>query len=99
MRKLNLDWLRDTRTGLSIFCCLIFCIGIGLGMFFMYDIQGAKIRKVEAEKEILTQNLIEATFLVEVLDMKITQLTMMIQKLIKDKEKVKSYNDTALEGL
>lgn len=97
MRKLNLNWLSDTRTGLSIFVCFIFCVGIGLGLFLGIDSQEAKVRHVEAEKEVLTRSLTEVIFYIELLDLKVKSLNRLLRKFIEDDEKSKDYNDTAVE--
>lgn len=82
---------------LVTFTVFVFCCGIGIGLFFGLDSQEAKVKKLEADKAVLVQNLREQTITNVILSIRLKTLVDLMKNFVDEQEKEKEYNDMAVE--
>lgn len=99
MKRLNLDWFKETRTGVSIFCVLVYCVGFGMGMWLMHDSDEAQITRLKQEKKILESDLIMTVVTIDMLDLQIETMVRVWKKFLdsQEEERTRDWNDTAID--
>ena len=82
---------------LITFVVFVFCCGVGIGLFLGLDSQEVKVKKLEAEKGVLVQNLREQTITNVILSIRLKTLVDLMKNFVDEQEKEREYNETALE--
>lgn len=97
MKKGIFYWLKNTHLGVSTCCTICLIVGLGLGLFMGIDSQDARVKKVEAEKKELIRSIIQAEFIITLLDLKLGRLNKLLFRWLEKDNRIKKYNDIALE--